>query len=57
VEDEIIAEVRRNRDRLAAAYGHDLDAIVAAIRKRERHPLTAIVTKARRKRATANEGR
>jgi len=36
MKDEIIAEVWRNRDRLAAKYGHDLDAIVAAMQERER---------------------
>jgi len=40
--DEIIAEVWRNRDRLAEKYGHDLDRIVAAMRDRERHPLNAV---------------
>ena len=40
--DEIIAEVWRNRDRLAEKYGHDLDSIVAAMRDRERHPLNAV---------------
>ncbi len=37
--DEIMAEVWRNRDDLAAKYGHDLDRIVAAIQRRERRPL------------------
>ena len=44
MKDEIISEVWRNRDALAAKYNHDLDAIVAAIRQRERCPLTKIVT-------------
>ena len=43
MKDEIIAEVWRNRDALAAKYNYDLDAIVAAIRERERRPLTRIV--------------
>ena len=42
--DEIISEVWRNRDALAAKYGHNLDAIVSAIREREAHPLTRMVT-------------
>ena len=42
--DEIISEVWRNRDALAAKHGHDLDAIVSAIREREAHPLTRMVT-------------
>ena len=45
MKDEIIAEVWRNRDRLAEKYGHDLDAIVAAMRERERHPLTEMCKK------------
>ena len=40
--DEIIAEVWRNRDRLAEKYGHNLDASVKAMQERERQPLTAI---------------
>jgi len=52
MKNEIIAEVWRNRDELAAKYGHDLDAIVAAIRARERHPLTRIVNGPRPKDTT-----
>ena len=43
--DDIIAEVWRNRDRLAESFGHDLDAIVKAMQERERQPLTAICKK------------
>ncbi len=42
MKDEIIAEVWRNRDKLAEELGHDLDAIVAAMRERERHPLNPL---------------
>lgn len=35
MKDTIIAEVWRNRDMLSARYGHDLDAIVAAMKKRQ----------------------
>jgi len=45
--DEIIAEVWRNRDRLAERYGYDLDAIVAAMRERERGPLNAVARRQR----------
>jgi hypothetical protein len=45
MKDEVIEEVWRNRDLLSARYGHDLDAIVAAMQKRQRHPLTALVKK------------
>jgi hypothetical protein len=55
VKDEIIAEVWRNRDRLAAKYGHNLDAIVAAIQARERHPLTLITKKRCGRRALARQ--
>ena len=34
--DEIILEVWRNRDMLAERYDHDLDAIVSAMKKRQR---------------------
>jgi len=47
MKDEIIAEVWRNRDRLAERFGHDLDAIVKAMQERERQPLTAICKKPR----------
>lgn len=40
--DEIMAEVWHNRDEFAAKYGHDLDRIVATIRRRERRPLTGM---------------
>ena len=52
MKDEIIEEVWRNKDELAAKYGHNLDALIAAIRRRERHPFTRIVRK-RRKLRTA----
>ena len=55
--DEIIAEVWRNRDRLAEKYGHDLDAIVAAMQERERQPLTAIHKRPRPKEVVRPSGR
>jgi len=45
MKDEIIEEVWRNRDQLSAKYNHDLDSIVAAMQKRQRRPLTALVKK------------
>jgi hypothetical protein len=42
MKDAIIAEVWRNRDMLAKRYGHNLDDIVAAMKKRQRHPLTPL---------------
>jgi RNAse (barnase) inhibitor barstar len=55
MKDAIIEEVWRNRDRLADRYGHNLDAIVDAMKKRERHPLTSIARrpKARKTRAAS----
>lgn len=39
VKDEIIAEVWRNRDAYAEAHHHNLDEIVADLRRREgKHP-------------------
>jgi RNAse (barnase) inhibitor barstar len=57
VKDEIIAEVWRNKDRLAAKYGHNLDALVAAIQARERRPLTVIAKKRCGRRAPARQPR
>ena len=42
MKDEIMAEVWRTRDALSKKYGHDLDRIVAAMRERERQPLTKV---------------
>ena len=55
IRDEIIAEVWRTRDRLAEKYGPALDAIVAAMRKRERHPLTAMREKRTPNKAVATD--
>jgi hypothetical protein len=47
--DEIIAEVWRNRDAYARAHHHDLNEIVADLRKREKeHPQRVIDRRARR---------
>jgi len=35
IEDPIITEVRKHREEHAAAYGHDLKRIAAALRDRE----------------------
>jgi hypothetical protein len=43
MQDPIIVEGWKNRDMLATHYGHNLDAIVAAMKKRQRRPLTNIV--------------
>jgi hypothetical protein len=36
LKDPIVAEVRRTREKLAARFGYNLDAIVRDVRKRER---------------------
>jgi len=47
--DEIIAEVWRSRDAYTEAHRHDLDAIVADLRKREQqHPQRVVDRRARR---------
>ena len=47
--DEIIAEVWRNRDAYTEAHHHDLDAIVADLRKREQQrPQRVVDRRARR---------
>ena len=42
--DEIIAEVWRNRDAYAEQHDHDLDKIVADLQRRQKTPLSKIVT-------------
>jgi hypothetical protein len=47
MKDSIIAEVWRNRDILSARYGHDLDAIVAAMKKRQGQTLAKTTKQSR----------
>ena len=42
MKDAIIAEVWRNRAMLSARYGHDLNAIVTAMKKRQGQTLAKI---------------
>jgi len=49
--DEIMAEVRRVRDRYVAKYGHDLDAIYADLKKREAASKRPLVDLASRRKA------
>ena len=49
MKNEILEEVWRNRDEFARRHNYDLDAMVAALREMEKHPLGRIVD--RRKRA------
>ena len=47
--DEIIAEVWRNRDAYARAHNHNLNEIVADLRKREKeHPQRVVDRRVRR---------
>jgi len=47
--DEIIAEVWRNRDAYAEEHHHDLNEIVADLRKRQKeHPQRVVDRRARR---------
>jgi hypothetical protein len=45
MDNEILEEVWKNREEFARRYNHDLDAIVAALREMERHPLTKVVSR------------
>jgi len=45
MKDGIIEELWLARDKLAEKYEHDLDLIVAAIREREKRPLTVMCEK------------
>lgn len=41
--DEVMAEVWKNREAVAARHHHNLHKIVVAMQKRQQHPLTGIV--------------
>ena len=47
-QDEIIAEVWRNRDAYAARHHHDLHEIVADLQKRQRTPFSRLVDRRHR---------
>lgn len=47
--NEILEEVWRNRDEFAREHNYDLDAVVAALQKMEKHPLTRMVDRRRKK--------
>ena len=57
MKDAIIEEVWRNRDRLAERYGHNLDAIVAAMKKRQRHPLTSMARRPKTQKTRASNAK
>jgi len=43
IEDPIVEEVRKQREEHAAAYGHDLRRIIAALREREAQSKRAVL--------------
>ena len=47
--NEILEEVWRNRDEFAREHNYDLDAMVAALQEMEKHPLTKVVDRRRKK--------
>jgi len=57
LKDEIIAEVWRLRDEYVNKHRHDLDAILADLRQRQRHPLSRLVDRRKRRPSTATRRR
>ena len=47
--NEILEEVWRNRDEFAKEHNYDLDAMVAALQEMEKHPLSKVVDRRRRR--------
>jgi hypothetical protein len=47
--NEILEEVWRNRDEFAREHNYDLDTMAATLQKMEKHPLTRIVDRRRKK--------
>jgi len=47
--NEIMEEVWRNRDEFAKEHNYDLDAMVAALREMEKHPLSKVVDRRRKR--------
>jgi len=43
MKNELLEEVWRNRDEFAKRHNYSIDAMVAALKKMERHPLSRIV--------------
>ena len=43
MKNELLEEVWRNRDEFAKRHNYNIDAMVAALKKMERHPLSRIV--------------
>jgi len=47
--NEILEEVWRNRDEFAREHNYDLDVMVAALQEMEKHPLTRVVDRRRKR--------
>ena len=50
--DEIIAEVWRNREAYAKQHDHDLDKIVADLLRRQKTPLSKVVSRGKHRTTT-----
>ena len=50
--DEIIDEVWNNRDTYAAQHHHNLHALVADLRKRQKKPFTTVIDRRNRTKVT-----
>ena len=55
--NEILEEVWHNRDEFAREHNYDLDAMVAALQEVEKHPLTRVVNRRRKKPEKTTEKR
>jgi hypothetical protein len=55
--DDILEEVWRNRDEFAREHNYDLDAMVAALQEIEKHPLSKVVDRRRKKPGNAAKKR
>jgi len=53
--NEILEEVWRNRDEFAREHNYDIDAMVATLQKMEKHPLSKVVDRRRKKPAKATK--
>jgi hypothetical protein len=47
--NEILEEVWRNRDDFAREHNYDLDAMVATLQEMEKHPLSKVVDRRRKR--------
>jgi hypothetical protein len=47
--NEILEEVWRNRDEFAKEHNYDLDEMMAALQEMEKHPLSKVVDRRRKR--------